>query len=59
MLSVQGGAISWKTRRKPTVALSSTEVEYMSLSAATQEALLLILLVIVLLSMKIIRVLWH
>ena len=41
MLSVQGGAISWKTRRQPTVALSSTEAEYMALSAATQEALYL------------------
>ena len=41
MLSVQGGAISWKTRCQPTVALSSTEAEYMALSAATQEALYL------------------
>ena len=41
MLIVQGGAISWKTRRQPTVALSSTEAEYMALSAATQEALYL------------------
>ena len=40
MLSVQGGAISWKTRRQPNV-LSSTEAEYMALSAATQEALYL------------------
>ena len=35
------GAISWKTRHQPTVALSSTEVEYMALLAATQEALYL------------------
>ena len=38
------GAISWKTRRQPTVALSSTEAyisKYMALSAATQEALYL------------------
>ena len=34
-----GGAISWKSRRQPTVALSLTEAEYMGLSAATQEAL--------------------
>ena len=40
------GAISWKTRRQPTVALSSTEAEYMALSAATQEALYLKNLVI-------------
>ena len=36
-----GGAISWKSRRQPTVALSSTEAEYMGLSAATQDALYL------------------
>ena len=36
-----GSAISWKSRRQPTVALSSTEVEYMGLSACTQEALYL------------------
>ena len=32
-------AISWESRRQPTVALSSTEAEYMGLSAYTQEAL--------------------
>ena len=36
-----GSAISWKSRRQPTVALSSTEAEYMGLSACTQEALYL------------------
>lgn len=36
---VQNGPISWATRRQTTVALSSTEVEYMALSAACQEAL--------------------
>ena len=36
-----GGAISYKSRRQPAVALSSTEAEYMGLSAATQEALYL------------------
>lgn len=34
-----GGAISWNTKRQPTVALSSTEAEYMAVSSATQEAL--------------------
>ena len=36
-----GSAISWKSMRQPTVALSSTEAEYMGLSACTQEALYL------------------
>lgn len=36
---LQGAAISWNSRRQSTVALSSTEAEYLSLSAATQEAL--------------------
>lgn len=35
----QGAAISWATKKQPTVALSTAESEYMSLSAATQEAL--------------------
>jgi len=33
------GAISWGTKKQPTTALSTTEAEYMSLSAAVQEAL--------------------
>lgn len=35
----QGGAISWNSKRQPTVALSSTEAEYMALSSCAQEAL--------------------
>lgn len=35
----QGGAISWSSKRQPTVALSSTEAEYMALSAVTQEVI--------------------
>lgn len=34
-----GGAITWSTRKQQTVALSTTEAEYMALSAATQEAM--------------------
>lgn len=36
-----GGPISWKSKAQPTVALSSTEAEYMSLTAAAQEAMYL------------------
>ena len=36
---MQGAAISWNTRRQPTIALSSTEPEFMSMVAAIQEAL--------------------
>ncbi len=33
-----GPMISWKSRKQPTVALSSCEAEYMSLASVTQEA---------------------
>ncbi|XP_055916035.1 uncharacterized protein LOC129948908 [Eupeodes corollae] len=36
---LQGGAVSWATKHQPTVALSTTEAEYMALSASTQEAM--------------------
>ena len=34
----EGAAISWCSKRQPTVALSSTEAEYMAVCGATQEA---------------------
>jgi hypothetical protein len=40
-LSSNGPAISWKSKRQPTVALSSCEAEYMGLAMATQEAIFL------------------
>lgn len=39
VFQIQGGAISWATRRQPTIALSSTEAEFMSMVAAIQESL--------------------
>ena len=36
---MQHGPISWATKRQATVALSSTEAEYMAVTAACQEAL--------------------
>lgn len=33
-----GGAVSWQTKKQPTVALSSVEAEYMAATQATKEA---------------------
>lgn len=37
-----GGAVSWKSSKQQTVALSSTEAEYIALASTTQEALWLL-----------------
>lgn len=39
IFTLYGGAISWSSRRQPTVALSSTESEYMSAVSGIQEAI--------------------
>ena len=36
---LSGGVISWSSKRQATVALSSTEAEYMVLTQATKEAI--------------------
>jgi hypothetical protein len=36
---VSGGVVSWSSKRQATVALSSTEAEYMALTQATKEAI--------------------
>lgn len=41
VFQLAGGSISWASKLQPTVALSSTEAEYMALSAGVQEALYL------------------
>jgi hypothetical protein len=41
VFTLGGAAISWLSKLQPTVALSSTEAEYMALSAVTQETLFL------------------
>lgn len=35
----QGGPIAWHSKKQPTVALSTTEAEYMAITSASQEAL--------------------
>jgi len=36
---IGGGAISWSSKRQPTIALSTTEAEYMENTQATKEAI--------------------
>jgi hypothetical protein len=38
---LNGGAVSWKSQKQQSVALSTAEAEYMALAAATQEAVFL------------------
>lgn len=37
--TMNGGAIAWDSKKQPTVALSTTEAEYMALSEAAKEAI--------------------
>ena len=38
LFMMSGAAIAWSSKKQPVVALSTTEAEYVALSAATQEA---------------------
>src|SRR5579859_419301 len=39
LFCLAGGAVSWTTKKQPTVALSSTESEYMALTQAAKESI--------------------
>ena len=39
LFKVFGGAVAWKSRRQPTVALSTTEAEYMASADASRQAI--------------------
>lgn len=39
VFTMQGAPISWNSKKQPTVALSTTESEYMAMASAAQEAL--------------------
>ncbi len=39
VFTIGSGAISWSNKRQPTIALSTTEVEYMASTQATKEAI--------------------
>ena len=44
-LNPTGPAVSWKSRKQPTVALSTCEAEYMAFAATIQEAIFLRMLI--------------